>query len=214
MASSAAISIRRLPVSQRRQLGDGPHDGGELDAPVISNGRLAVLILLAGETMLFAGFIGAFLVYKLSAPFWPPPGLPRLPLAVTWANTLVLLASGVTMNLAVRAVRRNRVARLRLFLAITALLGAIFLAVQGSEWVRLIAHGLRLSSGMYGATFYTLIGLHGFHVLCAVVWLLGVLVAAILGRFTALRHGAVEICAIYWYFVCAVWPLLFYLVYL
>ncbi len=172
-----------------------------------------MLILLAGEAMLFAGFIGSFLVYKLGAPFWPPPGLPRLPIQITWVNTFVLLASGVTMNLAVRAVRRNRIARLRLFLGLTALLGTTFLAVQGREWLRLIAHGLHLTSGTYGATFYTLIGLHGFHVLCAVIWLLGVFVAAIAGRFTAFRHSAVEVCAIYWYFVCAMWPVLFYLVY-
>src|SRR5579885_640631 len=210
--STAAIPLRRLPSARRPRLGDGGPGGGR-EAPIISNGRLAVLILLAGETMLFAGFIGSFLVYKLGAPFWPPPGLPRLPIQITWANTFVLLASGVTMHLAVRAVRRNRLARMRLMLGITVLLGTTFLVVQGREWVRLIEHGLHLTSGTYGATFYTLIGLHGFHVLCAVIWLLGVFVAALLGRFTVFRHSAVEICAIYWYFVCAVWPVLFYLVY-
>jgi cytochrome c oxidase subunit 3 len=207
----AAIPIRRLP-SRRPRFGEGPPGGGR-EAPVISNGRLAVLILLAGETMLFAGFIGSFLVYKLGAPFWPPPGLPRLPIQVTWVNTFVLLSSALTMHLAVRAVRRNRLARMQVLLGVTALLGTTFLVVQGSEWVRLIAHGLHLTSGTYGATFYTLIGLHGFHVLCAVIWLLGVFVAALAGKFTAFRYAPVEICAIYWYLVCAVWPVLFYLVY-
>ncbi len=210
--STAAIPIRRVPV-KRPRFGDGPPGDGGREAPIISNGRLAVLILLAGETMLFAGFIGSFLIYKLSAPFWPPPGLPRLPIQVTWVNTFILLGSGVTMNLAVRAIRRNRVGQLKWLLGLTVLLGTTFLAVQGSEWLRLIAHGLHLTSGTYGATFYTLIGLHGFHVLCAVIWLLGVFVAALLGRFSAFRHSPVEICAIYWYFVCAVWPVLFYLVY-
>src|SRR5579862_6406887 len=127
--STAAIPIRRLPSVRRPRFG-GPADGGR-EAPIISNGRLAVLILLAGETMLFAGFIGSFLVYKLGAPFWPPPGLPRLPIQVTWANTFVLLASGVTMHLAVRAVRRNRLTRMRILLGVTAVLGTAFLAIQG-----------------------------------------------------------------------------------
>jgi len=210
----AAIPLRRLPASKRPKFGDRPPPGdGGRQAPIIDNAHLAVFMLVAGETMLFAGFIGSFLVYKLGAPFWPPPGLPRLPIQLTWANTLVLLTSGVTMYLAVRAVRRNRLLLMRVFLAITVLLGTTFLVVQGREWVRLIAHGLHLSSGTYSATFYTLIGLHGFHVLCAVLWLLGVFVAAMAGRFTVFRHSAVEICAIYWYFVCAVWPVLFYLVY-
>ncbi len=214
-AAAEVIRIRPFPRGGRPRFGDGPPGGGGggREAPVIGNGRLAVLILLASETMLFAGFIGSFLVYKLSVPFWPPPGLPRLPIQVTWINTFVLLTSGVTMYLAVRSVRRNRLRGLRLWLGITALLGTAFLAIQGGEWMRLVAHGLHLSSGTYGATFYTLIGLHGFHVLCAVLWLLGVFVAAMLGRFTVFRHSPVEICAIYWYFVCAVWPVLFYLVY-
>ncbi len=214
-STAAVVRIRPFPAAGRPRFGGGPPDGGGggREAPIISNGRLAVLILLASEAMLFAGFIGSFLVYKLGAPFWPPPGLPRLPIQVTWVNTFVLLASGVTMNLAVRSVRRNRLRGLRLWLGITALLGTSFLAIQGGEWIRLVAHGLHLSSGTYGATFYTLIGLHGFHVLCAVLWLLGVFVAAMLGRFTVFRHAPVEICAIYWYFVCAVWPVLFFLVY-
>ena len=214
-STAEVIRLRPFPPAGRRRFGDGPPGGGSggREAPIISNSHLAVLILLAAEAMLFAGFIGAFLVFKVGAPFWPPPGLPRLPLEVTWVNTFVLLASAVTMHQAVRAIRRNRPQRLRLWLGVTALLGTTFLLVQGSEWVRLVAHGLHLSTGTYGATFYTLIGLHGFHVLCAVIWLLGVYVAAMMGRFNAFRHSPVEICAIYWYFVCAVWPVLFFLVY-
>lgn len=214
MTQQSTAAVVRLPRTGRMpRFGEGPPPGGGREAPVISNGRLAVLILLASEAMLFAGFIGSFLVYKLGAPFWPPPGLPRLPIQVTWVNTFVLLSSAGTMNLAVRSIRRNRPDRLRLWLGVTALLGTTFLAVQGGEWIRLIAHGLHLSSGTYGATFYTLIGLHGFHVLCAVLWLLGVFIAAMMGRFTVFRHSPVELCAIYWYFVCAVWPVLFFLVY-
>jgi len=96
----------------------------------------------------------------------------------------------------------------------TAILGTVFLAVQGLEWTRLVAHGLTLSSGTYGSTFYVLIGCHALHVVVAVVWLAVVAVLARNGGFTAARHAALETCAIYWYLVCGLWAFLFPLVYL
>ena len=182
--------------------------------PIISNARLAVLMLLAAESMFFAGLIGAFIVFRLSSPDWPPPFQPRLPVFVTGINTLVLLASGVTMNWALRAVRSGHMVALLCYLGVTAALGMLFLAIQGYEWIRLLEFGLTVSSGVYGATFYTLIGCHGLHVLAAIVWLATVLRLARSGRYTAQRHTGVEICAMYWTFVVGLWPLLYGLVYL
>jgi cytochrome c oxidase subunit III len=216
--ANEATSAKIRPISSaasRRGRGAGlPPEGDVIERPFISNGMLAVLMVIATEMMLFSGFIGSFLIFRLSAPFWPPPALPHLPIDVTWVNTGVLMSSAVTMFLAVRAVHRNRQRLLRQWLVITGILGVTFLAIQGSEWVRLVAHGLRLSSGMYGGTFYTLIGLHGLHVSAGVLWLCGVVALAIRGRYNARNASGVELCAAYWYFVCAVWPVLFVLVYL
>jgi cytochrome c oxidase subunit 3 len=118
------------------------------------------------------------------------------------------------MHLALRAARRDRRSGLIGWLAVTALLGSLFLAVQGYEWVRLVGFGLSLSSGVFGGTFYALIGAHGIHVLGAVVALLFVLGAAVTGRYTAQAHSGVVLCEIYWLFVVALWPLLYLLVYL
>ncbi len=175
---------------------------------------LAIMMVIASEMMLFSGLIGSFLVYRMSAALWPPPALPRLPIAVTWVNTFVLLSSALTMTLALRAVHRSRQRLLRRYLLATLALGVTFLAVQGSEWVRLVARGLKLSSGMYGSTFYLLIGCHGAHVTAGAIWLACVVWAALGGRYNARNAGGIELCAVYWYFVCAVWPLLFGLVYL
>ncbi len=207
-----AAKVRPLIAPAKRPRRDS--FDGETTEPLISSGKIAILMLIASEMMLFSGLIGPFLVYKGEAAFWPPPGLPRLPIFVTSINTVVLLSSAVTMYLGVRAVHQNRQRMLRRWLGITVILGATFLAIQGSEWVRLIAHGLKLSSGTYGATFYTLIGLHGAHVTAAVIWLACISVFAMRGRYNAKNSGTVEICAIYWYFVCAIWPALFVLVYL
>jgi len=182
-------------------------------APPLSNTRIAMVVVIAGESMLFAGLIGMYLVFRLSRQ-WPPADLPRLPLGLTFLNTLVLFASAVPMTRALGAVRRDDRPALVRALALTALLGTTFLAVQGLEWVRLVRHGLTLGSSMYGAAFYTLIGCHGVHVLVAVLWLAVTAILAARGVFRASRHAALEMCAIYWYFVCALWLVLFPLVYL
>jgi cytochrome c oxidase subunit 3 len=206
--------IRPFPTGVRRTVARRPKAPAPPPIePPISNARIAVVMLLVAETMFFSGLIAAYLVFRVGTPMWPPPNLPRLPLAVTWLNTGVLLASGFTMIRAVRAARRDEQQALRRALGLTALLGMTFLAVQGSEWLRLIRHGLTLSAGMYGATFYTLIGTHALHVVGAVVWLALVGWWARRGAFAGGRDTAVEACAIYWIFVCALWVALFALVY-
>jgi len=214
MADHPTAAIHRLqPIPIRREPVRRSKEPMPPAAPPVSNARIAVVTLLVAETMFFSGLIGAYLVFRVGTPVWPPLNLPHLPLAVTWVNTLVLMTSGVTMVGAVRAARRDDQRALRRGLAITALLGVTFLAVQGSEWLRLIHHGLTISAGMYGATFYVLIGTHAAHVLGAVVWLTLILIWARRGHFTGGRDGAVEACAIYWVFVCALWLALFALVY-
>ncbi len=182
----------------------------------VSNARLAILILLGSELMLFAGLISTFLVFRLGSVIWPPPSHIniRLPRAVTGVNTIFLLLSGYTIFQGLRAIRKNRQRKLRNWLLVTGMLGSIFLVVQGSEWVRLVNLGLTLSSGVYGSIFYILIGCHAVHVLGAVLWLLTVFVMAVTGYFSENRHVGVELCTIYWTFVVALWPILYVLVYL
>jgi cytochrome c oxidase subunit 3 len=188
--------------------------GAHSTASPISNARLAMVIFLAFESMFFAALIAAYLVFRLRTAIWPPRDLPQLPLAVTWMNTAVLAASAYTMRRARAAQRAGRRDELARTLVATAALGTLFLAVQGSEWARLVGHGLTLSTGMYGATFYTLIGCHGLHVLAAVAWLLVVLVRAQRSRFAAPVRVPLELCAMYWFYVVGLWAALFPLVYL
>jgi len=171
-------------------------------------------MFLGAESVFFAGLIAAFLYLRLNASDWPPPSQPRLPVFITGLNSLLLLASGYTMRAGLRSVRRGDAAGLIRGLGLTLLLGAVFLVVQGSEWARLIGFGLTFSSGTYGATFYTVVGLHGLHVLAAITWLGVVLMAAKKDRFAAPHCLGVFLCGMYWYFVVALWPVLYGLVYL
>jgi len=151
-----------------------PNDDGSNGHPRgnrSSNALLAMVLFIGTDIMFFAGLIGAFIVFRFGAEDWPPAGQPLLPLGVTAVNTLILLFSGITMATTWRSLsnwNRNRVLK---WLTITLTGGVTFLLVQGFEWVRLIGFGLTLTSGVYGATFYTIIGCHALHVLGAVIWL-------------------------------------------
>ncbi len=175
---------------------------------------LATVFVIAGEIMFFAGLIFSFWVVRLSAPVWPPPLQPRLPVGVTAVNTVVLLASSAAIIAATRARARGHRRAFVSRLGLTAALGGLFLAVQGFEWVRLIGFGLTMASGAYGTTFYTLIGAHAAHVVAALGWLVFTLALASRGRFAGPRAAAVTACAMYWHFVVALWPILYVTVYL
>lgn len=195
---------------------DGDHhgDGDDRGQPPLSNARLGMLMFLGAETMFFAGLIGSFLVFRLANQTWPPPTFPRLPVLVTGFNTLILLYSAVTMWRAQRLLRTGVQHQGMRLLLLTATLGVTFLVIQGYEWIRLVQFGLTMASGVYGATFYVLIGCHGLHVLGAVVWLLCVVLRASAGYYGVARHAGLALCGMYWYYVVALWPVLYGLVYL
>ncbi|HEX7231598.1 MAG TPA: cytochrome c oxidase subunit 3 [Candidatus Binatia bacterium] len=182
--------------------------------PFASNLWLAVLMLLGAEAMFFAGLIGAFLVFRIANPVWPPPFQPRLPIEVTGVNTVILLASAFTIRLGLKAIERGDRSRLVRLLSWTAAGGAIFLAIQGIEWFRLLHFGLTLSSSIYGGLFYTIIGCHALHVFGALIWLLVVWQKARAGKYTRQNYVGLQTCSMYWVFVVGLWPVLYGLVYL
>lgn len=193
----------------------GPPRPPHVSQPLMSNARMGMLMLIGAETMFFSGLIGAYVVFRFGSQVWPSGHL-YLPVGVTWVNTWCLLFSCYAMHRALKSIRSGRANQQPFvrWLTITALLGGIFLSVQGYEWVQLVRDGLTISTGMYGATFYTLIGCHGLHVLAAVLWLGIVLLQARRGRFSSHSHIGVETCSMYWYYVGALWLVLFPLVYL
>jgi len=209
--SRGSAAPKSFDTGELPRYGGGPPSARR---PGVSNGRIAIVMLIVAETMLFTTLIGGYIVLRGSAGVWPPPGQPRLPLAVTWVNTGVLAVSCWSMSRAWRALGKKDARALYYSLLETSILGSTFLAIQGTEWVRLVSFGLTLSSGIYGATFYTLIGFHGAHVAAAVGWLLFVLLRFRGNRFSLGKAAMVDLCAIYWFFVCGVWAVLFPLVYL
>ena len=204
------------PQIRRPAFGGGPPANPPigLNAPIAANAWLGTVMLLGAEAMFFAGLIGAFLVFRLGATVWPPPFQPRLPLGVTGVNTIILLASAVTMRATLQATRRGDRGRLVKLLSWTAVFGGTFLLVQGYEWTRLLHFGLTVSSSVYGGLFYTLIGFHAAHVLGALIWLVRVWHKARRGRYSRQNLVGLQICSMYWIFVVLLWPVLYGLVYL
>jgi heme/copper-type cytochrome/quinol oxidase subunit 3 len=216
--TSTARRLEETPIAPATRLefggGDPPAPPVQPNAPIASNAWLATVMFLGAEAMFFAGLIGAFIVFRIGSSIWPPPFQPRLPVGITGVNTIVLLASALTMHMALRSVRAGAMRRLKRMLATTAALGGVFLLIQGFEWARLIHFGLTVSSSIYGGLFYTLIGFHAFHVAGALAWLILVFVRANRGCFSRQKYTGVQVCAMYWTFVVALWPILYGLVYL
>ncbi|MCP4456888.1 MAG: hypothetical protein GY816_02505 [Cytophagales bacterium] len=183
----------------------------------ISNELLGMVFLVATEIMLFAGFISAYIVNRSVAMVWPPAGQPRLPVEVTAFNSLFLIASAFVLFSFFRRYSQGSNSSssnsLRLLLT-TMILGCLFIVIQGYEWVKLIGYGLTSASSIYGAFFYTIIGVHAVHVFVGLLMLTHVY--WYLRKHPNSESGLkkIPVFSLYWYFVVGVWPVLYYLVYL
>jgi cytochrome c oxidase subunit 3 len=180
----------------------------------ISSSLLGMVLFIASEVMFFGGLFGAYFTIRSAATQWPPEGTPHLETWYAAVLTAVLVSSSVTMQFGVWAIRRNDARRLILWLAVSLLLGLIFLLGQANEYRTLIEEGMTLSSGVFGSTFYTLTGFHGAHVAGGAAFILIVLLRARSGQFTARYHDTVEMASYYWHFVDVVWIGLFSTIYL
>jgi cytochrome c oxidase subunit III len=182
-----------------------PPAAGHQRAGGISSSLLGMVLFIASEVMFFGGLFGAYFTLRTAAPEWPPPGTPPLEDWYALALTAVLVSSSVTMQLGVFAIRKGDQRALVRWLAISLLLGVVFLAGQANEYNTLIGEGLTLSSGVFGSTFFTLTGFHGAHVAGGAAFILVVLLRARSGQFTSRYHDTVEMCSYYWHFVDVVW---------
>ncbi|AUJ71546.1 MULTISPECIES: cytochrome c oxidase subunit 3 [Pseudoalteromonas] len=129
-------------------------------------------------------------------------------------NTIILLASSVTLSFAHVALEKEQRAKVKAFLGLTVLLGVAFLTLQVEEYIHAYQDlGLTLQSGVYGNTFFLLTGFHGFHVTLGAIILFVIWIRVLKGHFTAKNHFAFQAGAWYWHFVDVVWLCLFVFVY-
>jgi len=213
-------------------------EGGLFNQQVDMSFRWAMSWFIFSEVMFFAAFFGALFyarVYSLPwlgdpenkllwpdfAAHWPSSG-PYLPKEFSpmhaWGipaiNTLLLLSSGVTVTWAHWALKKNDRRNLILGLFLTILLGGIFLFLQAFEYAHAYSElNLKMTTGVFGSTFFMLTGFHGFHVTLGVTMLTVILFRCVAGHFRPDHHFGFEAVSWYWHFVDVVWLLLFVFVY-
>jgi len=206
---------------------------GKYAQQVDASFRWGMVWFIFSELMFFGGFFAAlFYARHLALPMladaqllwpgftaaWPSAGPGAVDTLITpvnaWGipalNTLILLTSGATVTWAHWGLQKGRQTQLKLGLALTVVLGIVFISLQIHEYAEA---AFTIRDGIYGATFYMLTGFHGFHVILGTVMLSIILLRALAGHFTPERHFAFEAVAWYWHFVDVVWLFLFVVVY-
>ncbi len=192
-----------------------PYTVGERPDTGLYNAKLGIWLFLASEVMLFGALFSSYVLLRTGAESWPH-GFEHLNIPLATINTFVLIASSVTMVMAWASLRLKDFKKYRLYMALTFLAGLAFMVIKAFEYGAKFSHHLYPSTSNFFATYFTLTGLHGLHVVGGMV-----VIAYFLGpgarmwksepeRFT----NRVEVVGLYWHFVDLVWIFLFPTLYL
>lgn len=174
-------------------------------------GKVAMASLIIAESAIFSIFVVAYLFYLGKSITGPTP---KEVLETPIFFTICLLSSSITVHFAGKSLERNNRAAFLTLWSLTIILGGLFLFGTGREWHRLIyEHGLTISTNLFGTTYYSLVGLHAFHVTAGLIMLTIVLIFGLAGRVDKDQFRRVNVLALYWHFVDAVWVVVFTVVY-
>ena len=188
-------------------------DHGHATSTGISNTKLAMWVYLGSDCLLFGTLISTYLLLRHRSVGGPTP-LDVFDIPFTSVSSFVLLMSSLTMALAVSSIGRGDVRLNRIWLATTAMLGAVFVGGQVYEFTTFYREGLGYTTNIFGSAFYTLTGFHGVHVSVGIIMLMSLLVMSLRGNLGPERAEAVETIGLYWHFVDIVWIIIFTVVYL
>ena len=176
-----------------------------------ARGPVGMYCLIAAETAIFTIFVVAYIFYigkSLSGP--QPQDVLRVPIFFT----ICLLSSSLTMHFAVKLLRGGRMRSFGLWWLLTIALGTIFLVGTFREWRHLIYdEGLTIQTNLFGTTYYSLVGLHAFHVTVGLLALATVSIFTLLGHVRQEHAERAEVLSLYWHFVDVVWVVVFVVVY-
>jgi cytochrome c oxidase subunit III len=174
-------------------------------------GPVGMWCLIAAESAIFTIFVVAYLYYVGKSVSGPTPNeVLRLPIF----DSMCLFSSSFTIRWAERAIEQGDLRKFRQWLLLTVALGAVFIAGTAREWVRLIyLKGLTISTNLFGTTFYSLVGLHAFHVIVGLTGLSIILAFTLRGYVRREHAKRIGVFAMYWHFVDAIWAVVLLVVY-
>jgi len=176
-----------------------------------SRGKVAMACLIIAESAIFTIFVVAYLFYLGKSVTGPTP---REVLETPIFYTICLLSSSLTIHLAAKSLERDYRRLFLLSWMLTIALRGLFLFGTAQEWHRLIyERGLTISTNLFGTTYYSLVGLHAFHVTAGLIMLSLVAIFGFAGRVGMDQSGRVAVLSMYWHFVDAVWVVVFTVVY-
>jgi cytochrome c oxidase subunit 3 len=182
------------------------------DSVMPARGPVAMFSLIAAESAIFTIFVVAYIFYIGKSQTGPQP---KDVLDAPIFYSLCLLSSSLTIHLAVEALRKGRSRNFNMWWGSTILLGIIFLLGTASEWHRLIYRdGLTISTNLFGTTYYSLVGLHGFHVVVGLLCLITMMAFALMGKVSYQHAPRAYVLSLYWHFVDVVWVVVFTVVYI
>jgi cytochrome c oxidase subunit III len=194
------MSAAAIPVSEIQQSWSLPY-----------RGKAAMACLIIAESAIFTIFVVAYLFYIGKSLTGPTP---REVLETPIFFTICLLSSSLTVHYAGKFLQSGQRGGFLSLWSLTILLGGLFLFGTGREWHRLIyERGLTISTNLFGTTYYSLVGLHAFHVTAGMIMLCIVAIFALAGRLGREHSRRVEVLSLYWHFVDAVWVVVFTVVY-
>jgi cytochrome c oxidase subunit 3 len=177
-----------------------------------ARGPVGMYCLIGAEAAIFTIFVVAYIFYVGKSLTGPQP---RDVLRVPIFLTICLLSSSLTIHLAVKSLRGGKVRSFALWWLMTVALGAVFLAGTAREWSHLIYdEGLTIQTNLFGTTYYSLVGLHAFHVTAGLLALGTVLFLTFFGGVRQEHAERVEVLSMYWHFVDVVWVVVFTVVYI
>jgi cytochrome c oxidase subunit III len=176
-----------------------------------SHGKVAMAGLIVAESAIFTIFVVAYLFYLGKSTTGPTPSEV---LETPIFYTICLLSSSLSIHLAEKSLKRDYTRLFLGFWLLTIALGGLFLYGTAQEWHRLIyERGLTISTNLFGTTYYSLVGLHAFHVTAGLIMLLLVAIFGLIGRVGVLQSNRVAVLSMYWHFVDAIWVVVFTVVY-